>query len=239
MATYNGAQFLPRQLESIVSQLGSEDELVVSDDRSSDRSLDIVRAVEDPRVRISSNPSARSPVFNFENALRMARGDTLVLADQDDVWLPNRLETIRAKFISKPAGPFLIAFDAYVVDEQERVIHESLFAKINAGRGLLKNLLANRYVGCCMAFSRELLEIALPFPRKIPMHDMWLGQLCELVGTTEFVPERTTLYRRHSATTTEFRVRFKPITQISRRAILAWSLASRALRSRTARAQIR
>jgi hypothetical protein len=103
-----------------------------------------------------------------------------------------------------------------------------VLAKLNAGPGFWKNLYDNRYLGCCMAFSRDLLDWALPFPRRIPMHDMWLGQLCERIGTTEFLPVVTMQYRKHEASLTEFRIRFMPWLQIKRRWFLLYYLLRRA-----------
>ena len=76
-----------------------------------------------------------------------------------------------------------------------------------------------------MAFSRDLLDVALPFPPGVDMHDIWLGQLCERIGTTRFVPVVTMRYRRHGETATGFEVRFQPLQQIRRRVSLAWNLA--------------
>jgi hypothetical protein len=80
-----------------------------------------------------------------------------------------------------------------------------------------------------MAFSRELLEYALPFPRRIPMHDVWLGLVAELFGKSEFVPIKTMRYRKHGDSATDFDVKFMPLLQIKRRFFLGWSLASRYL----------
>ena len=120
-----------------------------------------------------------------------------------------------------------MVLDARIVDEEERVVYPSVQAKLGAGPGLVKNLWANRYLGCCMAFSRDLLDVALPFPAGVDMHDIWLGQLCERIGTTAFVPVTTMLYRRHDDTATGFERRFQPVQQIRRRAVLAWELARR------------
>ena len=100
-------------------------------------------------------------------------------------------------------------------------------AKLHAGPGFLKNVWANRYLGCCMAFSRDLLDAALPFPGGVDMHDIWLGQLGERIGKTEFVPTVTMLYRRHAATATGFDIRFQPVQQIRRRVILVRELLRR------------
>lgn len=230
MATYNGERFIRRQIGTILPQLALEDELVISDDSSTDKTIEIIRSFTDPRIRLFEGNDFHSPLLNFEFTLIQARGDILVLADQDDVWLENKLTVVRERFARRPAGPYLLALDGMVVDEDEFVVFDSIFAKLNAGPGFLKNIFDNRYLGCCLAFSRELLDRALPFPRRIPMHDMWLGQLCELIGKTEFVPEKTILYRKHGQSMTEFRIRFIPWTQIKRRWFLLWHLLSRACR---------
>ena len=133
-----------------------------------------------------------------------------MLADQDDVWLENKLPLVRELFAGETARPYLVVLDARVVDEDERPLEPSVLARLHAGPGLLKNLWTNRYLGCCMAFSRDLLDVALPFPEGVDMHDIWLGQLCERVGTTAFVPVTTMLYRRHAATATGFDIRLQP-----------------------------
>jgi hypothetical protein len=127
--------------------------------------------------------------------------------------------------------------DARVVDEAGRELFPSVQAKLKAGPGFWKNLYDNRYLGCCLAFSRDLLDRALPFPRRIPMHDIWLGQLCERVGKTAFIPAVTMEYRKHSASLTEFTIRFRPLVQIGRRLTLAWHLLVRPLAGKTVKSE--
>jgi glycosyltransferase involved in cell wall biosynthesis len=229
MATYNGERFVRRQIETILSQLEPDDELVISDDSSQDGTPHILAgfAACDPRIRLFMGNRFSSPVYNFEFSLKQANGDIIVLADQDDIWLPNKLETVRERFYREQARPYLVVLDAQVVDEHEVEICPSVLGKLNAGPGLWKNLYDNRYLGCCMAFSRDLLARALPFPSRIPMHDMWLGQLCERVGKTEFIPVVTMKYRKHGESLTDFRIKFQPVLQIRRRLILAWNLLCR------------
>jgi len=229
MATYNGARFIRRQIDTILPQLAPEDELVIADDSSTDGTPAIVAAyaAADSRIRLFTGNTFRSPTFNFGFALQQARGEIIVLADQDDVWLPNKLATVRDCFARQAKRPYLIVLDAQVVDGDEKVLFPSVLTKLNAGPGFWKNLYDNRYLGCCMAFSSDLLERALPFPRNIPMHDIWLGQFCERIGTTEFVPVVTMQYRKHGASLTDFKIEFRPWLQIKRRAILAWNLLCR------------
>jgi len=228
MATRNGERFLRRQLDSILVQLSAEDELIVSDDSSEDATMEIIKSYPDTRIRFLGCSSFFSPILNFEHALLHARGEVIVLSDQDDVWLENKLPVIR-KFFRNGHTRQLVVLDGLIIDEDEQILYESIFEKIHAGKGMIKNVYNNTYLGCCMAFSRDLLDIALPFPRRIPMHDMWLGLLAELFGTVEFINEKTIMYRRHGATLTDFRIKFEPLQQIRRRLNLVLSLAQRGL----------
>ncbi len=197
LASFNGEKYIAEQLESILRQLGETDELIISDDSSTDGTLAVIKGFHDTRIRIFPDNKFYNPIFNFENALKQATGEAIALSDQDDVWLENKLAVIRDCFQNKPSKIYTLVLDGSVIDETGTVIQESIFDMIASGKGLLKNLKHNTYMGCCLAFSRELLDIALPFPKKIPMHDSWLGLLSELFGVVEFVPEKTIKYRKH------------------------------------------
>ena len=152
MATFNGARFVERQVATILEQLEPGDELVISDDGSTDETVALVRRFADPRIRILDGNAFRSPLRNFEHAVRHAEGETIVLADQDDVWLPNKLPLVRELFAGESARPYLVVLDARIVDEDERVVYPSVHAKLHAGPGFVKNIWANRYLGCCTAY---------------------------------------------------------------------------------------
>ncbi|MBT0666296.1 glycosyltransferase family 2 protein [Geobacter pelophilus] len=228
MATRNGERFIGRQLSSILMQLGHDDEIVISDDSSTDRTIDIILSYADPRIHLLRGNTFFSPVFNFENALRHASGDVIALSDQDDVWLPNKVSVIHRLFENRPSPVYLVVMDGSVIDETDNEIAPSIFGSLRRpGRGIARNIFDNSYIGCCMAFSRELLPIALPFPGKIPMHDMWLGILAEVFGVTAFVSDKTVCYRKHGASMTGFAIRFMPWIQIKRRWFLAMNLLKR------------
>lgn len=197
MASFNGETYISQQLASIIDQLAGQDEVIISDDSSTDGTLDIIHGLRDSRIRLFAGNPFHSPVYNVENAIKKAEGDVIVLADQDDMWLPNKLPVVRDWFSQRTPGINMLVLDGQMVDDHGRVLHNSLFEMLRARRGVLKNVYRNTYMGCCMAFSRDLLSVALPFPRNIPMHDSWLGILSELYGTVEFVPEKTIRYRRH------------------------------------------
>jgi glycosyltransferase involved in cell wall biosynthesis len=197
LASYNGERYIAEQLTSILNQLSLEDELIISDDSSTDKTLSIIQSFQDSRIRIFPKNSFYNPIFNFENTLKQATGEVVVLSDQDDIWLDHKLEIIRNRFENKPSGIYTIVLDGKIIDDTGTIIGESIFQRLSSGPGLLKNILHNSYMGCCLAFSRELTEIILPFPKTIPMHDSWIGLLSELFGTVEFIPEKSIKYRKH------------------------------------------
>ena len=219
MTTYNGERYVAEQVRSILASplVG---ELLVSDDGSTDRTLEILSGIDDSRLRLLEGPR-RGLVRNFESVLALARGEYIFLSDQDDVWLPGKVETLLGYL--KRAD--LVVSDCAVVDSQLTTLQPSFFAARGSGRGLWRNLLRNSYIGCCMAFRRELLAYALPFPAETPMHDWWLGLVAEMFGRTAFAPEPLTLYRRHgsnASTTAEQKSRARWFQQLRWR----WRLGS-------------
>ncbi len=229
LATYNGEKYLQRQIETILCQLGPDDELVISDDGSTDKTLSVIRSFRDERIKLFSGKRIGGVVKNFEHSLLHARGDIILLCDQDDVWLPNKVSLVRNCFAGQKGTIALVSLNGHIVDVNESPLGETIFERVGVGPGLLKNVYDNTYVGATLAFTRELLDVALPMPKRLPMHDMWLGLLAELLGEVSFVEEPTILYRRHGENATDFRVRFRPWLQIRRRVFLVWALGVRCL----------
>lgn len=193
LASYNGQNFIKEQLESILSQLKATDELIVSDDISSDSTLDIVRSFEDDRIKILSGIKFASPIGNFENALKHATGDVIFLSDQDDVWLPNKVSVMISYFSQYE----VVVSNCSIVDKDLNVIKGKFFLSGANRKGFFNNLYDNHYLGCCMAFKKEVLDIVLPFPKKIAMHDIWIGLCAEAFYRSVFVDDVLLLYRRH------------------------------------------
>ena len=194
LASYNGARFIEEQVRSVLSQLGPADELVVSDDGSTDATLPLLRAMGDARIRIIEGPHRRSPIWNFEHALRQARGEYIFLCDQDDLWEPDKVAVAMRCLEHCDC----VVSDCSVIDAEGRELEPSFFA-LNATRpGRLYNLLVkNGYLGCCMAFRRCVLTAALPFPADTPMHDIWIGNVAAFRYRLTFIPDRLMRYRRH------------------------------------------
>lgn len=196
MATYNGARFVADQLQSILCQLQEDDEVVISDDGSTDETLEIIRGFNDSRIRIFEPQGSRlGPVRNFEHALAGARHDLIFLSDQDDLWFANKVATV-ARLLQDYD---LVVSDCILIDDQGEQLSRSFYELHGSQSGLWSNFIKNSYLGCCMAFRRSLLEKAMPFPLQIPMHDMWLGMLAEWYGCPYFHSEPLMAYRRHAA----------------------------------------
>jgi glycosyltransferase involved in cell wall biosynthesis len=195
MASYNGEKYIKDQVTSILEQLGKDDELIISDDSSIDRTCEIIKSFNDDRIRLLENKSQLGVVKNFELALEVSKGDYIFLSDQDDVWCPKKVETF-LQYIETHA---IVQSDAVIVDSALATLHPSYLGLTNSKTGLLNNLIKNSYIGCNMAFRREVLKIALPFPSHIPMHDLWIGLIGELFFSTCFISRPLVLYRRHSS----------------------------------------
>jgi len=199
MATYNGEHFLTEQIQSILRQLNSDDELIISDDNSTDDTLKIIKSFNDSRIKLFTHKSTGRPTENFQNALLKAKGEFIFLADQDDIWLAGKYH----KVVSLLGLHDLVLSDSILVNEDLEEVNASFFKFHGSAKGVIRNAIKNSYFGSCMAFRRELLEFALPFPlsREIG-HDVWLGLVAEMVGKVYFINEPLILYRRHSSAVT-------------------------------------
>ena len=197
VATYNGEKFIREQIESILCQLSSDDEIIVSDDGSTDGTIVIINCIGDKRIRIIEGPRKHSPTFNFENALKEAKGDYIFLADQDDVWKTNKVEGCM-RWLQKYD---CVVSDAEVTDSNLNPLYPSLYAIMQVRQGHIYNTVwKNGYTGCCMAFRRNILEASLPFPKDIPMHDIWIGNVAAYKYNVKFIPDKLILFRRHKET---------------------------------------
>lgn len=193
MATYNGERYIEKQIYSILSQLGKEDELIISDDGSKDATISIIQSFNDKRIKLYFNNKMRGVIGNFENALWKARGKFIFLCDQDDIWMPNKVASI-LPLLEKN---ILVVHDAKIVDSEGYVTIDSFFRLRGSKKGYWNNIWRNSYLGCCMCFRSELLPKLLPFPTKIEMHDRWIGLISEIYGNVYFDQEQLICYRVH------------------------------------------
>ena len=201
MATYNGGRYLPEQLESILCQLPSDAEIVIADDGSTDGTMQVVRNCNDSRIKLLPSAEHLGPVYNFERSLQAASGDLIFLADQDDRWLSGKVgSVVRAV----EGGAALVVHDACFIDGVGRELSDlgSMWNKWPYHKGVVKNWLKNSYTGCCMAFTRQVLQYALPFPKSLPMHDQWIGLVAERKFAVTAISDKLIQYRIHEKNAT-------------------------------------
>ena len=177
IATYNGAKYIKEQLESILCQLSEDDEVIVSDDSSTDETLQRIAEV----------------TTNFENALKKATGEIIFLADQDDVWCENKVKIM--SLILKEYD--YVVSDCYLTDSNLIVKSNTRFdgsVTLSRWKALYK---PTPWQGCCAAFRRSVLEKSLPFPKGIQSHDRWIGYVASFFFTYKILEDPLIFYRRH------------------------------------------
>lgn len=209
LCTYNGAAFVDAQLRSIRAQTLPPAEIVVSDDGSTDTTVAVVESAlaGGPEARVLRNESPLGVVANFQQAVSATHGELIALSDQDDLWLPQKLERMATRFADDPALLFLFT-DARLIDGVGRPAGASLFESLEVARGdrdaihageafrvLLRRNLAT---GATVVFRRSLLEAALPFPAEW-VHDEWLAILAAALNGVDLLDEPLTEYRRHGS----------------------------------------
>ncbi|EIW16030.1 MULTISPECIES: glycosyltransferase [Pelosinus] len=198
MATYNGERYINVQLNSILKQIGIYDEVIILDDCSTDKTIECINFFNDKRIKIIKNEFNFGPIKAIEKALQYATGDIIILSDQDDEWKDNKVNTIVQVFERNNID--VIQHDAMIVDGKGNIIHESWAQIIKFGSGITKNFVKNTYVGCCMAFKKEVLVKVLPIPPGVQMHDQWIGIVAELHGfRVKFIQDNLINYVRHGS----------------------------------------
>lgn len=195
MATYNGEKYIREQMDSILKQLGVDDEVIISDDGSTDETKAIIESIEDNRIRYVKNAGTHGFTHNFENALRLAKGDYIILSDQDDVWMDDKISTVMEDLRLYD----FVTHDCITVDGDFNIISESRFKEFDMKPGFIRHLIKSRFLGCCMAFNRVLLEAALPFPSNdfLIEHDIWLAAVGFLYFKSTMINKPLIYYRRH------------------------------------------
>ena len=222
MATYNGEKYIKEQIDSILVNMNSEDELIISDDGSTDATLNIINQYNDNRIRLIQGPK-KGVKQNFANAIEKTKGKYIFLSDQDDIWEINKIEAVLKEF--KHAS--VVIHDAEVVDENLNTTMSSFFNYRNSGKGVIKNIYKNTYIGCCMAFKADLKKYILPIPNNIEMHDQWIGILGEIKGEgSVFLNQKLIKYRRHSSNVSQMK-HYVILKMISNRINLIFMLITR------------
>ncbi len=234
MAAYNGAPYIEQQLQSILPQLRAGDEVVIVDDASRDETrarIDALKAAAlgGPCIRLIKHSVNQGVVRTFEDALRNATGDLLFLADDDDLWAPNKVESFLAAFAADEQVQ-LVTSAVALIDSEGRPFHDPRWDRGGRfRRGLFLNILQNHYQGSAMAFRASLLRRVLPFPHRSYLHDVWIGTVNDRYrGGVIYLPEPLLKYRRHSANASR---RLSRWSQLKQRLQLLWDHLARSFGS--------
>jgi glycosyltransferase involved in cell wall biosynthesis len=209
LATFNGYRFVAEFLDSLVAQTYHNFEVIVSDDGSTDGTLDVVRNyVGRLSIKILDDQSRKGVVSNFGNSLRECNDGYIIPADQDDVWQPSKIEQMVKAMAAaeKRFGsgvPILVFSDLELVAEDMSSISPSFYLatlKSPFASQFKDFILDNHIPGCAMILNRPLLDLSLPFP-EISAHDWWIALLAAACGKIIYLPQPLIRYRQHSTNT--------------------------------------
>lgn len=200
IATYNGEKYIKEQIDSILCQLGIEDEVIISDDGSTDATLTIIESYKDDRISLYKN-AFKNVVLNFEFVINKAKGDYIFLSDQDDIWHKEKVKLYMESF-AENANAILVISDLQIIDKKG-ISLDKVFYKNKFTSNLVENIFVNNFIGCAMAFKSCAKKNILPFPKNIAMHDWWIGTCCVIYGEIHFIDKKLNFYRRHDNNVTK------------------------------------
>lgn len=210
IATYNGEKYIRQQIESILEQFTKEDEIIISDDGSTDNTLNIINSFNDSRIKVykhSSNKEILKTSFgnyaivakNFENALQYAKGEYIFMSDQDDLWDKNRVNNC----IKELEKNVLVMVNYKIVNAEGTVVSDKAYKFTPIFNSILLNIIRSRFMCCCLAFNKSILQYALPFPDNVKSCEQWLGNIAVKYGRIKFLKYTYHLYRRHGENVSE------------------------------------
>ena len=210
MATYNGEQYLSKQIKSILGQSYKEWQLIIRDDGSCDNTLDVIKeyAQKHPDIIkfITDKDGNVGASRNFLRLLSHAETDYVMFCDQDDIWLPDKIKITfdKIKEVEKKYGlntPVLIHTDLKVVDKDLNVIANSFwkYQHLNPEKGKTLNrlLVQNVITGCTAMINKALKGKIKLLPEQTIMYDRWISLAAAAFGKIDYVPTATILYRQH------------------------------------------
>ena len=201
MATYNGEKYLVEQLDSIINQTYRNWNLLIRDDNSTDKTLEIIQNYhkKDKRIKIlKDNKGNLGIVRNFEELLKSSESEFIMFSDQDDIWVENKLD-MYLKMIEKIKNKgFMIHSDAILFDKNKsNILKDTFISKKAINRGL-ENVFFNYFVqGATILISKEIKNFILPFPKEVYLHDRYIHLISELFFERIFVNKALIYYRQH------------------------------------------
>lgn len=201
MAVFNGETYLEQQILSLILQKNKIDEVVIVDDASTDGSFEVINNLNLPNKKLFINDINLGHVKTFEKTLSYAIGDIIFLSDQDDVWMEDKIATIKKIFDLNPTVN-LVHHELLYVDSELHKLDRPLrlinFGLQNRFGFLLRQFYKPELFGCGIAIRKSLIEKLLPFPRNLYAHDHWLSIIAALHSDVYMSPLQLVKYRQHS-----------------------------------------
>jgi len=237
MATYNGEAYLQEQIDSILAELELQDEVIIVDDASSDGTVALLEAIADPRVRVKARTENRGYVRTFEEALSLATGDVLMLADQDDVWISGRRAQLVAALTTSAVAASNLVLMGDDAPLRSPLTGRDWLLKAEDGpkrvRNQMRILIGDApYFGCAMAVRRDFLDRVLPFPGYLTeSHDLWIATVANHARELTHMEQPSLRRRLHEENASSERPRGVRRALQSRLLLLRlWSEARRRVR---------
>lgn len=224
LCTYNGERFLTSQLESLLRQTQLPDELIVCDDGSTDGTVGILEkfAQKAPfKVQVLVNQSSLGVVKNFEKAAKLCQNAIIFFCDQDDLWMPTKIEK-QANFLIQNPDIQVVFSNLDLVNKYLNPLRKTMWEEVRfrkkqqkrwkSGKAVEVLLQGNRVSGCSMAIRKTFLEQALPFPTQPTgfIHDAYLSLVASLTNQISFLEESLVFYRQHETQQVGTRPNEKP-----------------------------
>lgn len=203
MATYNGEKYIKEQIESILKNLNAEDEVIIVDDKSKDKTVSIIESYNDRRIVLIKNEKNLGVNKSFEIGINSCKNEYIFLADQDDIWIDGRVNKMIESLMKNQKS--IVAGNQEFIDSFGKKINYSILdLDMNDSEKKMKNIyrifIGNAYyTGCAMAFKKDIKSKILPFPNYIESHDLWIAKIGILENTIFHLQDKVLKRRIHSS----------------------------------------
>jgi glycosyltransferase involved in cell wall biosynthesis len=202
LASHNGEKFIREQIESILSELSPNDEVIICDDGSTDATCSIITSFNDPRIKLIINSNNIGYVKNFEKVLSLAKGQFIFVSDQDDIWVAGKVQKVLAAF-QKDHNITLVYHNLESVDVFGNMLHRK-FPQYSQGVKnsfifLIRQLIKAQIFGCACCLNRSKLNSIFPFPASVYAHDHWISVWAAVNGRIFFLKDVLVKHRRHDS----------------------------------------
>jgi glycosyltransferase involved in cell wall biosynthesis len=201
LATFNGERYLREQLLSILNQISMNDEVIIVDDASSDKTVAIINSLKDNRILLYESEKNYGHVKSFSKAIKLSKGDIIFLSDQDDIWTENKYNDVIKTFQNYPKvsmivhGLSIINSDGILVSKNWLNFEDTI---PNRSIYLIKQIYKTRVFGSAVAFRSNILSLLLPFPKFVYAHDHWITIIATLRGSIKLHSSQLVLRRIHT-----------------------------------------